>query len=43
MGDTPGISPVVADRSVVAWLDGGGKSPSEQAVKVRLRELLGRP
>jgi hypothetical protein len=23
-----------------AWLEGGGKSPGEQAVKVRLREML---
>jgi hypothetical protein len=23
-----------------AWLDGGGKSPNEQALKVRLRELM---
>jgi hypothetical protein len=24
-----------------AWLESGGRSPNEQAVKVRLRELLG--
>jgi type VI protein secretion system component VasA len=27
-------------RKVMAWLDGGGKSPSEQALKVRVRETL---
>lgn len=24
-----------------AWLDGNGKTPREQVVKVRLREMLG--
>jgi hypothetical protein len=27
-------------RKLTAWLEAGGKSPSEQAVKVRLRDLL---
>jgi hypothetical protein len=25
-----------------AWLDGGGKSPAEQALKIRLRQVIGR-
>jgi hypothetical protein len=28
-------------RKLTAWLEGGGKSPNEQAVKVMLREMLG--
>jgi hypothetical protein len=27
-------------RKLTAWLEAGGKSPNEQAVKVRLRDLL---
>jgi hypothetical protein len=26
---------------IEAWLESGGRSPNEQALKVRLRELLG--
>jgi hypothetical protein len=29
-------------RKLTAWLEMGGMSPSEQAVKARLREMLGR-
>lgn len=29
-------------RKLTAWLETGDKSPNEQAVKVTLRELLGR-
>jgi hypothetical protein len=29
-------------RKLTAWLEAGGKSPNEQAVKVTLREKLGR-
>ena len=28
-------------RKLAAWLGSGGKSPHEQALKVRLREMLG--
>jgi hypothetical protein len=28
-------------RKLTSWLEGGGKSPNEQAVKVTLREKLG--
>jgi hypothetical protein len=28
-------------RKVSSWLAGSGKTPDEQAVKVRLREMLG--
>jgi hypothetical protein len=28
-------------RRLTAWLEGGGKGPNEQAVKVTLREMLG--
>lgn len=31
----------VPTRRFEAWLRGNGKSPAEQALKVRLRELLG--
>jgi hypothetical protein len=29
-------------RKLTAWLEDGGKNPNEQAVKGRLREMLGR-
>ena len=29
-------------QRLTAWLEGGGRSPAEQAVKVRLREILAR-
>jgi len=31
----------VSVRKIEAWLQSGGRSPNEQALKVRLRELLG--
>lgn len=39
--EAPSTTHELTVRKLSAWLDGGGKSPSEQAVKVRLRELLG--
>ena len=40
--EAPGTAHEVPMQKLAAWLDGGGKSPAEQAVKVRLRELLAR-
>jgi len=37
----PVISYKVSVRKIEAWLQSGGRSPNEQALKVRLRELLG--
>jgi hypothetical protein len=39
--EAPSTSHELTVRKPSTWLDGGGKSPSEQALKVRLRELLG--
>jgi hypothetical protein len=40
--ETPGSAHEIPMQKLklTAWLDGGGKSPAEQAVKVRLREML---
>jgi hypothetical protein len=38
---TPATSHEVRLSKIEAWLESGGRSPSEQAIKVRLRELLG--
>src|SRR6266705_2645655 len=37
----PATSHEVSVSKIDAWLKSGGKSPSEQVVKTRLRELLG--
>jgi hypothetical protein len=37
----PATTHEVSVLKVEAWLQSGGKSPNEQALKVRLRELLG--
>jgi hypothetical protein len=39
--ETPGTAHEVPMPKLKAWLEGNGKSPAEQAVKVRLREFLG--
>ena len=38
---TPATSHEVRLGKIEAWLESGGRSPSEQAMKVKLRELLG--
>ena len=38
---TPATSHEVRLSKFEAWLESGGRSPNEQAMKVRLRELLG--
>ncbi len=38
---TPATSHQVRLSKIEAWLESGGRSPNEQALKVRLRELLG--
>jgi hypothetical protein len=38
--DSPGTEHEVSVGKIQAWLAGSGKSPREQALKVRLRELL---
>jgi hypothetical protein len=38
---TPATSHEVRLGKIEAWLESGGRSPNEQAMKVRLRELLG--
>jgi len=38
--DGPATAHELPMRKLMAWLEGGGKSPAEQAVKVRPRELL---
>jgi hypothetical protein len=37
----PATSHEVRVSKIEAWLESGGRSPNEQALKVRLRELLG--
>jgi hypothetical protein len=37
---TPATSHEVRLSKIEAWLESGGRSPSEQAMKVRLKELL---
>ena len=39
--ESPATVHEVPMRRLTAWLQSGGKSPSEQATKARLRELLG--
>jgi hypothetical protein len=39
--EAPSTTHELTVRELSSWLDGGGKSPSEQALKVRLREVLG--
>jgi hypothetical protein len=41
-GKTPATSHEVRLSNIEAWLQSGGRSPNEQALKVRLRELIGR-
>ena len=38
--ESPGTEHELSVGKVQAWLEGSGKSPHEQALKVRLRELL---
>jgi len=38
--EVPGTAHEVPMPKLKAWLEGNGKSPAEQAVKTRLRELL---
>ena len=40
--ESPSTAHEIPMRKLTAWLEGGGKSPNEQAVKGRLREMLGR-
>jgi hypothetical protein len=40
--ESPGTAHEIPMQKLPAWLEGGGKSPAEQAVKVKLREVLGR-
>jgi hypothetical protein len=40
--DSPGTRHDVPMRKLTAWLEASGRSPREQAVKVTLREILGR-
>ena len=42
MDAAPGTTHEVPMPKLSAWLESNGKSPNEQAVKVTLRELLGR-
>ena len=39
--EAPSTTHELPVRKVAAWLESGGRSPSEQAVKVRLRALFG--
>ena len=39
--ESPSTVHEIPMRKLTAWLEGGGKSPNEQAVKGRLREMLG--
>jgi hypothetical protein len=41
MVKTPATSHEVRLSKIEAWLESSGRSPNEQAMKVRLRELLG--
>jgi hypothetical protein len=38
--EAPTTTHELSVRKLAMWLEGGGKSPREQAMKVRLRELL---
>ena len=38
---TPATSHEVRVSKIETWLHSNGKSPNEQALKIRLRELLG--
>jgi hypothetical protein len=38
---TPATSHEVRLSEIEAWRESGGRSPNEQAMKVRLREFLG--
>jgi len=41
--DVPSTVHQIPMRKLTSWLTSGGKSPMEQAVKVRLREMLAVP
>ena len=41
MVKAPAASHDVRLSNIEAWLQSGGRSPAEQALKVRLRELVG--
>jgi hypothetical protein len=38
--EAPGTAHELPMQKLRSWVDGNGKSPAEQALKVRLRELL---
>jgi hypothetical protein len=38
--ESPSTVHEVPMRKLTAWLEGGGRSPAEQALKLRLREVL---
>ena len=40
--ESPSTVHEIPMKRLTAWLESGGKSPNEQAVKVTLREMLGR-
>jgi hypothetical protein len=40
--ESPCTAHEIPMRRLTAWLETGGKSPNEQAVKVTLRKMLGR-
>jgi hypothetical protein len=40
--EPPAIARELSVAKLQAWLDGNAKTPSEQAKKVTLRQLLGR-
>jgi hypothetical protein len=40
--ETPAVVHEVPMQKLSSWLNGGGRSAAEQAVKVRLREMLER-
>ena len=39
--ESPSTEHEISVGKVCSWLDGNGRSPNEQALKVRLRQLLG--
>jgi hypothetical protein len=38
--ETPATAHQLTFAKLSAWLDGGGRSPAEQATKIRLKQLL---
>lgn len=39
--EAPATTHELSVAKLTAWLEGGGKSPNEQAMKVRLRAIVG--